>query len=427
MKSILTAIKGKGFLDFLRRGTMIVTRYGGTPQKMDRALAQFAAILARFECGATLPITAVALGRNPHIIAKYLARGIEFAVHGYRHIDHLGLSKTEQLAQFTRARRIFAQAGIDSLGFRCPYLRGDADTWAALQQLGFVYDSSQGLAWDVVDGYETPAYRHVLNFYGAESAKDYPSLPRIEDRLIRIPYSLPDDEALIERLDLETAGQMNALWRAILKRTWELGELFTLGLHPERIADCQEPLSTVLAQARSFTPHVWIARLDEIATWWRARTAATAEVSDVDGGGLHLTVAGPEGTMVLARAVRVDMPTLPWADGYRQVQGTTFTIHAPLWPFIGLAPGVSPELADFVRQQGYIVQVSEQSHLYAFYFDQVDFSPEHERRLLDQIEGSDRPLVRLGRWPNGAHSALAITGDIDALTLWDYGLRSLGK
>jgi hypothetical protein len=32
----------------------------------------------------------------------------------------------------------------------------------------------------------------------------------------------------------------------------------------------------------------------------------------------------------------------------------------------------------------------------------------------------------LGRWPHNTGSALAITGDIDALTLWDYGLRYLG-
>jgi hypothetical protein len=32
----------------------------------------------------------------------------------------------------------------------------------------------------------------------------------------------------------------------------------------------------------------------------------------------------------------------------------------------------------------------------------------------------------LGLWPAGARSALAVTGDIDALTLWDFGLRLLG-
>jgi hypothetical protein len=74
-------------------------------------------------------------------------------------------------------------------------------------------------------------------------------------------------------------------------------------------------------------------------------------------------------------------------------------------------------------QQGYIVEISEESHRYPCYFDQADFDTECERALLAQIESTGCPLVRLGRWPNGARSALAVTGDIDALTLWDYGLR----
>jgi peptidoglycan/xylan/chitin deacetylase (PgdA/CDA1 family) len=426
VKSLHTALRGKGLGNFVRRGTRIARRYGLTAGKMDRALARLTSVLRQFRCGATLPITAVALERNARIIDKYLAQDIEFVVHGYRHIDHSQLSQIEQRVQLTQARQIFAQSGIRPLGFRCPYLRANPDTWVSLRQQGFLYDSSQGLAWDVVNGCETSAYHHVLSFYGAKRACDYPSLPRVEDQLIHIPYSLPDDEALVERLDLETAERMSALWLTILRRTWELGELFTLGLHPERIAHCQESLSTVLAQARLLTPPVWIARLDEIATWWQARAEATVEVTGVDGGRLHLTAVGPDGITVLARAVRVDVPTLPWADGYRQVLGTAFTIHAALRPFIGLAPRASPKLADFVREQGYIVEISEQSHLYAFYFDQVDFAPEHERALLAQIEGVDRPLVRLGRWPDGARSALAVTGDIDAMTLWDYGLRFWG-
>ncbi len=123
----------------------------------------------------------------------------------------------------------------------------------------------------------------------------------------------------------------------------------------------------------------------------------------------------------------MDAPTQPWADGYQQVLATTFTVHAPLRPCVGLSPTTSPELSSFVRQQGYIVEISEQGHRYAYYLDQTDFTAEDQRSLLAQIEKTDRPLVRLGRWPNSARSTLAITGDIDALTLWDYGLRFLGR
>lgn len=426
MNPISVAIKGKGSLNFLRRGVSIARRYGVTADKMKQALAQLAAILRRFGCDATLPITAVALQRTPHVVRKYQAQGIEFAIHGYRHLDHSQLSGEEQLAHLKLATQAFARAGIQAYGFRSPYLRWIPDTLVALRQQGLTYDSSQGLSWDVLDGRETPAYRHVLDFYGALPTSDYPSLPSLEGSLIRIPYSLPDDEALVHRLSLETTDQMNALWLAILHRSYELGELFTLGLHPERIPVCQGPLTAVLSEARQLDPPVWIARLDEIAAWWQARADATVKVTDTADNELYLTVTGPPGTTVFARGLEVDVPTTPWVNGYRRVETTTFSLHVPSRPFIGLSPGSSPQLATFLRQQGYIVEISKNPH-YSYYFDQADFVAEQKRLLLAQIEGTDRPLVRLGRWPNGACSALAITGDIDALTLWDYGLRLFGR
>jgi hypothetical protein len=84
-------------------------------------------------------------------------------------------------------------------------------------------------------------------------------------------------------------------------------------------------------------------------------------------------------------------------------------------------------LVSFLKQQGYIVETSLNPDRHSFYLDRSAFFSEDKRRLIAQIEGSDLPLARLGRWPNGARSALSVTGDIDALTLWDYGLRSLGR
>jgi hypothetical protein len=46
-----------------------------------------------------------------------------------------------------------------------------------------------------------------------------------------------------------------------------------------------------------------------------------------------------------------------------------------------------------------------------------------ERPVLDEIEGGTFPLARPGRWPDGARSALSLTGNIDALTIWDYASR----
>jgi peptidoglycan/xylan/chitin deacetylase (PgdA/CDA1 family) len=427
MNPLALAIAGKGPVALLRRAFVILWRYGLGRADMARALAQLIGVLRRFDCSATFPITAVALGRSSALIESIQAQGVEFAVHGYRHIDHSQLSQAEQLAHLAKARQIFAQAGIEAMGFRGPHLHWNTALFAALRQQGLVYDSSQAIAWDVTTGCETPAYRRALRFYGARAAGDYPSLPFLDDGLVHIPYSLPDDEALVERLALTTTDQMGELWLAILRRTYELGELFTLGLHPERAALCLEPLAAVLSQARSLAPPVWIARLDEIAAWWRARYGAAVEVADVGDSAFHLNVGGPNGTTVLARAVEVDVPTVPWLVGYRRVEAAAFTVRSPRRPFVGLAPGTPPRLADFLRQQGYVVEISGEGHRYACYFDQAEFAAEQERLLLAQIEGADQPLVRLGRWPNGARSALSVTGDIDALTLWDYGLRFLGR
>jgi len=427
MKPLLVALKGKGLSNLARRSLTLARRYGLTAGKIADALRQFAVTLRPFECSATFPITAEVLGRNPRIIQELQAQGIEFAIHGYRHVDHSLLSLSEQLAWLSAARQVFARTSIEAHGFRCPYFRWNTGTAAALQQHGLLYDSSQTLAWDVLNRQETPAYLHALNFYGARSATQYPSLPSFKDNLVRIPCSLPDDEALVERLALDTSDQMSDLWLAILRRTCELGELFTVGLHPERIGPCQTALISVLTQARSLTPAVWIARLDEIAAWWRDRTGTAITVTNLAGEQLRLQVVGPTGTTVLARAVQADAVTKSWADGYQRVDAMTFTVRCPVRPFIGLSPSSSPKLAGFLRQQGYIVETVQANYNYSYYLDQAEFTAEHERIVLAQIDGTDRPLLRLGRWPNGAHSALAITGDIDALTLWDYGLRLTGK
>jgi peptidoglycan/xylan/chitin deacetylase (PgdA/CDA1 family) len=430
--SIVVAARAKGPLALWKRARNITSRYGLTPGKMDQALHQFAQMLRRFDCGGSLPLTAVALLRNSDTIAKYLDQNIEFAVHGYTHVDYGRLGPEEQLTHLRRAREAFASAGIAASGFRSPYLSRDAHLDAAIEAAGFFYVSNQPIMWDVLDAdafvpSTYASYKRAIDFYDPWHAGERLSLPQLRNQVVEIPVSLPDDEILIDRLGGETNGLVAEAWRRILSESYRRGELFTVQLHPERIAKCADALSDVLTEARVLAPAVWLARMDEIAAWWRARARARVEVKDTGGGGLHLVVAGPDGTTVLARAVRVEAPTLSWADGYRQVQETTFTINAPLRPFIGLSPRTSSRLADFLRQQGYIVEISKESHRYSYYFDQADFTAGQERPLLTQIDGTDRPLVRLGRWPNGARSALAITGDIDALTLWDYGLRFLGR
>ena len=420
---IAIAIKGKGAFALLRRARAIASRYGLRAAKMDHALVLLADTLQLFDCKATLPATAVALARHSTVANKYQAQGLEFAVHGLVHVDYTQLSLDDQRGHIRRARRIFEKAGIHVTGFRCPYLRWNANTLTALSECGFAYESSQALAWDVVDGLETDAYRRVLAFYGAQAAVDYPALPRLTGNIVRIPYCVPDDEALVERLQLTDSEAMAEIWLEMLDRIHDAGELFTLGLHPERAALCQDALRATLERARSLSPAVWIARLDEIAAWWRALGQATFEVTQEVDGLFRLAIKAPPEATVLVRAVEVETSTQLWAHGYQRISANEFSFRANRRPFIGLAPDSPAALRDFLRQQGYLVEISTDAQTYSFYLQRASFSPEDERPLLAQIERGEWPLVRLARWPGGAQSALSVTGDIDAFTLWDYGLR----
>lgn len=431
MRNPLTqAFNAKGFPALLTRLRSLTRRYGPTPARMLQILDRFADTLRPFDCPATFPITAAVVERHPELLQKYQAQGIEFAIHGYTHVDYARLSPAIQQEHLHRARRVFQRAGLPAAGFRSPYLQFNDSLHQALEAAGFAYVSNQPVIWNGLnlDAFPTPArerYQRAIAFYRPLRGEEQPALPRLRGSLVEIPVSLPDDEMLIDRLNgsAQTAAQA---WQHILTETHRRGELFTLQLHPERIDPCTDALAAVLTQARALSPPVWCARLGEIAAWWRARAQATVRIEDTRNGRLHLQFSGPEGTTVLVRGVEVDAPSQPWAHGYRQVQAADFTVHSPVRPVIGLSPA-STALAEFLRQQDYIVEIGRREGPYAYFFDHPHFSAEQALGVLEEIENDDQPLIRMRRWPHGARSALAVTGDIDALTLWDYGLRLLGR
>ena len=272
-----------------------------------------------------------------------------------------------------------------------------------------------------------PAYRQVLTFYRAKLASKYPSLPRIENGLVRMPYSLPDDEALVERFQFKTAEQMSKIWLSILYETHRLGELFTLGLHPERIYLCEAPLRETLEKALDLSPKVWIARLDEIAQWWSLLNGTKVTVEEGQEQEFQFSAVGPDGLVFLTRGVETITQLQDWDGNYRMVNHPNLKVRSATIPIIGVSLSSAPQLAQFLRQQGYIFESVDENRAHSIYLDRPTFYHEDERGLLSQLEESKQPLVKMGRWPNGARSALCVTGDIDALTLWDYGLRMLGN
>lgn len=424
MGPVAIAVSGKGLLNVARRARTIPNRYGLSTRRMERRLLALHRILERHGCRATLPVTAAAVARNPDVMYRFASISIELAVHGYHHVDHSGLTADAQVEQLGRARRLLEANGVSAVGFRAPYFRWNDGTLEALRANGFLYDSSQATNHPIDAELETDDYIRGLAFYRAIPAEARPVVPTLEEGLVRIPCCLPDDEALVDRLRIRSPEAIARLWLGIFRATDQRGELLTLQVHPERIEACAAGVDAVLQAARATRPGTWVACLEEIANWWRWRTATSVHVRDDGPGRIHVAIRGPEGVTVLARGLSV--PADPWADGYRHVRGNQLELRVDRRPFVGIHPSSPAAMGRFLREQGYIVEVSTDPHRYWCFLRKERFSLAEGRSLLDEIEHGASPLLRLGRWPHGVRSAISLTGDIDALTLWDYAVRLVG-
>jgi peptidoglycan/xylan/chitin deacetylase (PgdA/CDA1 family) len=405
-----TSIAAKGPRGFAERVGTIATRFGPTPARMESRLREFGDLAGQCGVSPTFPITAVVVGRSSRTVRQLQEEGVEFAIHGLVHNDHLEMSGAQQAASIARAKQIFERAGVETHGFRAPYLRANGETLAAVHDNGLDYDSSRAVAFPVLPAELTAAcdgYRRALGYYRALEAQRVASRPHLDAGLVTIPVSIPDDEIMIDRLHLADDQQAQA-WSHVLDLTYDRGELFTIQLHPERIRNCRAALTAVLADARTRPEPVWFANLGDITRWWRRRATARIDITEADDGSFRATLVGPpDARLVLRTTGRTEVP----------VDGTTVRLDRR--PVVGV-PRRSPEkLSDFLREEGYVVQVGPHPDEVGAYvrvhgpdFDQID--------VLRQVAAGQGPVVRVARWPDGRRSAFAISGDIDALTLGDF-------
>jgi hypothetical protein len=271
----------------------------------------------------------------------------------------------------------------------------------------------------------------VIDYYRPDDAAVVPVLPTLRpEGLVALPVSLPDDEMLVDRLGL-APHDVAAAWQNILDLSYAADELFVLLLHPERGLVCAEALDQVLTAARQRQPPVWIATLAEVAGWWKIRPQCQIEIVAAGPELWHVQVSAPAPARLLVQAAEVwpwnapadpGLPvSRPWLGNTHEVLAHRFILRAPRRPVIGLAPGSALPLLGFLRQQGYIVEVSAERSLYPIFFEQTGFDAAREgRQVIRLVEDAAMPLLRFGRWPAAARSALVVSGDIDALTVWDY-------
>ena len=422
--SLVMSIHGRGPAGTVARTATVVSRFGATASAMARRLERYAAITSRLGARPSWPTTACVLERHPTLLRRYADDGVELAVHGLVHGDHAALDRGRQLDTIKRAADIFDRYGLRPSGFRGPYLRYNEATLDVLRTLGLRYHSSQAVAFPLLVADLEPraaaSYRLALKLYSAIDACTVAVTPRIRDGLVDMPVAVPDDEILIDRLRLDGPAR-TAEWLHILDMTHRRGDLFTIQLHPERIDDLGDALGATLAEARRRRPTVFIARLDEIAAWWLRRSHFTLRITPSGEGRCRVRVEADDDVTFVTRGLSV--PRIPWygQDGLCELRD--FEVDCERLPVVGISSRSPAAVRSFLAQEGFPVEISEDRSRFGAHVDIAD-ARWSESEVLDIIEAAPGPLVRLWRWPDGARSALAATGDIDALTLRDFVVRS---
>jgi hypothetical protein len=264
------------------------------------------------------------------------------------------------------------------------------------------------------------SYMKGMRLYGAEPARRKLSIPEFVQGILDIPASLPDDEAVIDRLALE-GRYAGIFWMRMLDQAIATGEQLTIVLHNERVRTCANSLRALFRAARR--SEVWIASLSEMAAWWRQRSEWDLKVEPDGPGRWRVTPPSDPEATVLVRGADSEPIGIVSHDGWRRMPTWPFLVRSELAPVVSVDDGAPEGLRDFLRADGWAVAdgIEPAYHVRTG----SPFTAADHRPLTETLQATDYPLVRIGRWPNGARAALTVTSDVDAMTLLDFIRRPL--
>lgn len=408
------------------RAKFLLRRYQISPSNATRRIDTCLERLVDQGCAPTFPTPGIIVNRYPQYFRHLQAIGAEIAVHGYHHVDLRAYPVNEAYQQLVKAVEVFKKRGIEVHGFRCPYTGYSDELLEALPEGLFEYSSNQTIYWDTLKHKDNLPDNLVVdilhNLYQAKSSNDFISLPRKQPNMVEIPVCLPDDMELLDGMKFGPDEVAN-VWHEILIKTHQRGELFNLIFHPELASLCDQPFFDILNWAKLLQPQVWVARLRDISEWWAQKSNFQVKTTETSTN-LRLDFCCSSRATILAKGLDLRNSGSIWDGEYHRIHSTTLEIPASPRPFLGLSPETPQKVVSFLQEQGYLLDTSETASKCSIYLNEIKLkSLKSETEIIDAVEACPGPLVRYWRWPDGAKSALSITGDLDALTLLDYASR----
>ena len=444
----------KGPRHALERTAEVVWRFALGGRRFDRTLDLLERDLGPRGVRMTFCVTAGLIARHRPRIERLAALGHEIASHGLFHsrMDQLDYDRQREI--LTESHRLLSDAGFRSSGYRSPSLNSNADTVRALEESPYRWTSGDLIFWR--NGFAANATVHRLDaLYRIRESEERISVPEMRGGRVEIPLSAPDDEILYERYRVRDPGLMLKTWREVSDQVYRRGELLHLMFHPERYPRLREALTGLIDHLAARRPAVWMPTLNELADWWRARSAwswrrvgprvavdAPAEAvllvkmprEAADSASRDDSTAG-EAPLAESGSSELGTRNSELGTGNREL-GTwnrepLFGDYCPVeraetYPAltVGLSPRCPDRLEAFLHGEGFLVRRSVDSGNVSLFLDRDDFDEAEGRGLLDEIDRSPKPLLRLWRWPGEYRSALVLSSDVCAIDLRDFAART---
>ena len=419
--------KKRGARFIVKRAQKLKERYDFNPEKAISRIRYCVDKLITYGCYPTFFVPGVVVKRNASFIHELQEKGCEIGVHGYQHINMRSIPPQEANQHLIKALEVFRGEGLDSNGFRCPYLSISDDLIQNLKPGLFNYSSNRAIAW--VDSASNNHQKNLLfetigGFYHPTLALTTLSLPYWDKTVLEIPVSVPDDLQMRDGMDY-TPDEISDFILETFNRVHERGELYNLMFHPELASLLIEPFMDILSEVHTYKGRVWIARLRDISEWWKEKEEYKIQV-DKENGKYHLNIDIPKRASLLQRGLDSNRSLEDWDGRYKRFIEKQINVTSDQMPLVGISPGLPIWAQNSLDRMGYIlVNLDTWEDCTIKITAEIINQWDNPVKLIAGIENLDVPLLRFWPWPDGYRSALCLSGDLDALSLIDYATRLL--
>jgi hypothetical protein len=245
MSRIIYTLRQCGLITTARKAVRTVSRYGFTSTRILDNLQMYSDFFKKYGITGNIFIPAKCVQENYHFFKNHDLQNIRLGVHGYVHIDYSTVPLDIQDIHFRKSYEVFTSLGIEDVGFRAPYGRLCKNSIKILASIGYKFDSSRVFVFKeaISDNREV---RSAIQHYDQVSTNG----PTYQQRLPCLPFTLPDDELLVERMGCN-AKEALSIWCEMIHQMSSLNNLIVLQIHPNRLRELSGTLESIVKIAMS--------------------------------------------------------------------------------------------------------------------------------------------------------------------------------